>query len=316
MKHELRSLLAVCSIMAMLLFPAHASATHGTNPPNTHDTNAWNLAGRPFTGTSGLPWQAHCHGIAYGRVNGYKVLFTARHCNGGWDRDGNNTEDGFESQPNDGIPDGGLDSWDGYSDGELIWDRYGNYLGIWRQPAATAFYDLAYIQLGAYVWPTNPHQVYGGVHPDTGATIWRSITYQRPPVGLSCASIDDLVGATIYNSFQSYWTNTGGASTYYNRIGTYDGFTMDGISNCKLWTNLPAHCNACFVDSGSPLHITGFGGVPGAFAREKEGCANPPCDGTDLIFQPTYPGMAALHDLYHPQYGGLGAYFCTTAACP
>ena len=170
MKHELRSLLAVCSIVAMLLFPAHASATHGTNPPNTHDTNAWNIAGRPFTGTSGLPWQAHRHGIAYGRVNGYKVLFTARHCNGGWDRDGNNTEDGFEAQPNDGPSDGGLDSWDGYSDGELIWDRYGNYLGI--------------------------------------------------------------------------------------------------------------------------------------------------CDGTDLIFQPTYPGMAALHDLYHPQYGGLGAYFCTTAACP
>jgi hypothetical protein len=176
-----------------------------------------NLAGRPIMG-SAYTW---CQGVAYGRVDGALVLFTANHCA------------------------------DGRGQGDIVLDPNGSMLGSWHYTGHSEEHDLAWIELIAGAHPSNLNQVYrGGFAPTDYATI----TQPYPSSSLSCASIDSRFGVATSQYFQN--TTQSIANPRTGHITGYTWYTPS-TNQCLVQTDIPAQC--CGIkDSGSPFGLYGF----------------------------------------------------------
>lgn len=135
-----------------------------------------NLAGRPIWSDT-IQW---CTGVAYGRVNGYMVLFTAAHC-----RDHGS---GYDYQWGDPVP-----------------SSTGAILGFWEETAASSKYDLAWIRLTSGSWPTVPYQIYRGDCTDGTCPGGNTSSYWQ---------VDNLYGSNDYSCANAPLHN--GASAWEN----------------------------------------------------------------------------------------------------
>jgi len=296
-KFSVRALIALCSLIAMLTFAAPASAY----PTNTNTTN---MAGRPFGGSAGdgapFPDYRSCQGIAYGKVNGQKVLFIPNHCTP------------------DAVTKCAGTSWS-------FCDKDNNLIGQYASASEiSSNFDYAYILLTNGVWPSNPDQICCG--DDNGTACWRSNTSAKPSSDTACANIDVKWGLggfsdNVYASFQTNWT-----SQWDNRTGNVvDWFNnQNDTSYCQILTDLASHCDTCYIDSGTPFHLFGYGQAPAFFAHKKvqitcgEHQGLPPCTesyGTDLVIKPIYNPMTALDNYWESHGNNLGAHFCTDSSC-
>lgn len=239
-----------------------------------------NYAGRPLSGDtdgSDTPDKVFCNGLAYGKVDGKKVLFFADHC------------------IND-APTGGS-----------IRDEDGVYYG-WRPTApsvqcagGSSGNDLCYIWLYSGKWPSNPHQVYAGVKCCVYSQ-WTTIAQPKGSPSWACGTMDDQIGLTVYENHQNLW-----AGTHYRWEGVVTNTQMGGsgsADDCEIITDLDY--SSTYRHSGSPLFSTGNNLVGVATAATGSG---------KLIFDSVYEGMKDI-DAYWDTHGtGVGAWFCTDAAC-
>lgn len=252
---------------AALVAPQHVAAADGTN-----------LAGRPISGGYDPNiGGGNCQGIAYGRVNGAFVLFTADHCRKG--------------------AGGVVNSMD--RSGQVVYGPNGTRIGVWGPlSSAGADHDLTYIFIDAASKPTYANQIYRGVvsiYAD-----WWSMTAQPVVSTDGCDAQANWGGDTAWQMAQP----TSGAigTPYTSRAATL------GVENVSEGSGLTRNCTivmnglstrfGTYVESGSPVVKSGatnklFGHVTGG-----------------ITVTPIAHGLAALDNFY-----GGDTRLCITAAC-
>jgi hypothetical protein len=251
-----------------------------------------NLAGRPMGGyadaeSHGQVGPNGCMGTAYGRVNGYKVLFTAGHC---------------EADPNSGGP------------GAAVYAPDGSVLGWWGvNNTGAEQHDLAWVKLAGN-FPSNPNQIYRG---DYGTVDWWTINGQPTKIDGGCGT-----GPSAYDNvalFQNWQLTT--STTYVFRSGFgvgwgyFDGH-QDSTNFCTINTSIlaPLWSNGTPArSSGAPIIEVGHATVMGisSHAFSQDGGAT-----WYMNVTPLFEGMYAVNYYYTHNGYTQGAYLCYTASCP
>lgn len=162
MKTRFLAALASAMLLGSLLAPSVSAVTLQTN-----------LAGRPLNGNTVL-W---CTGVAYGRVNGAMVIFTANHCA------------------------------DGRQPGDYVYGATGQPLGTWGSNGTSTPYDLAWIKLLNGNWPTVPYQIYRGDCSDGtcpgGTSSYWTVDNLQGSNDYSCANAPLHTGADVWENWRT-----------------------------------------------------------------------------------------------------------------
>jgi hypothetical protein len=253
-------------------------------PPPTYAAAVRQLAGLPIAGDAhpGEPsWTSACHGLAYGKVGGKNVLFTAGHCVG-----------------NHGNP-----------PGSAVWD-HDSLIGYWTTDPIK-HNDFTYIELNANQWPTNRNRIYRGSVP--GPDHWE-IT-RDPPWSISCDGVEyygmyqDEGGNYVYHNWQASVVDS--IPYRYGQLLS-PRLTYGANGECHFKTTLETHWSLepaeNWVDSGSPFVIelfedTVFGVAKGYWTNQVTGRSY-------LTVAPFYDYLRKLKN-----YWGSSARLCHVPDC-
>jgi hypothetical protein len=188
LKKLVTALLGICLLAGITVAPASGAHSDGT----TRHPN--NYAGRPLSGDSygadmptGQPpiTDIHCQMLAYGKVAGDPVLFTANHCT------------------------------NIHTLGQTIVDHNGNPFGTipTSRSHCSALYDLCFIWLnGTSKFPHNPHQIYGGRDGD-GDAQWTTLSTSQGSSQWNCGAMPARIGYNVYASRQNVISNAASPRT-------------------------------------------------------------------------------------------------------
>lgn len=207
---------AILVMVAMLLSSLFISV-----PTASAISLTTSLAGRPIKANT-LDW---CSGIAYGKIQGKMVLFTAYHC------EDNGT----------------------YVRGTVVTNGQGLRLGTWDYSLTSKNYDLAWIKLDSGNWPPAPYVIYRGACDSGcygGTSDYWTVNNKWGDPNYSCANLG--TGRLVGENWRSSQTSVA------NYIQGY--VTEDDWPNCSMLTNIGSHCP--WKDSGAGL-VTMSGEVVG-----------------------------------------------------
>jgi hypothetical protein len=152
---KVRHKFATVAMLAMLLVGSLFVGVSGAAAVTYNGS----LAGRPIDGNAA----STCQGLAYGRVNGLVVLFTAAHCAGA---------------------------------GGTVVNGPNGRLGTWMADVGGAAHDLAAILLDYGNYPSNKNQIFRG-----NGGQWWTITQAIPSANIGCVGLAGRFGNTIYQNF-------------------------------------------------------------------------------------------------------------------
>ena len=214
-------------VLGALVFAAPVAAAPEPIPVDTS-----NLAGRPISG--GYDANIHggnCQGIAYGRVDGRLVLFTANHCR---------------------FSNGVINPED--RSGQPVYGPNGSRIGVWGPTSTVAStHDLTFIYIDAAAKPANTNRIYRGPYNGAGGVDdWWVMTGQ-PTVDMGCDGTwkEDF-------SWQMAQPKSGALNTVFTTRAAY----LWRIVNVNSGSGVTRHCQiemsglqdrTGYVESGSPV---------------------------------------------------------------